>query len=352
MTSGASILGYSWVTPFGHDVETSWESVRSGATPPIVRVKESEKPLWKIPVSDKTGAAWFRHPRLRRSSAISLYAIQAGSDALQRSGYTQEQLAGKKLGLIFAISSGGVVYTRRFYQQIAEEGANNASPLLFPETVYNAPASHLANLLNVNGVTYTLVGDGTIGISAIQWAQTLLATGELDLALVVASEEVDWVLCEAYAVWRYLSREPRLEVGAETPRGTILAEGAGAVLLGAAADSGLSIHAHRGVSFYRRKEAGEAVAQVVAALTAKTKPDAIVSSANGTFIDCAEYRATAGLNTALHTPKASLGEAIGAGALQQIVYAAELMKRENRSSILALSTGFNQQATGANLLLH
>src|SRR3712207_7831863 len=42
-----------------------------------------------------------------------------------------------------AVSNGGVIYTKRFYHEVVESGAEAASPLLFPETVFNAPASHL-----------------------------------------------------------------------------------------------------------------------------------------------------------------------------------------------------------------
>ena len=66
--------------------------------------------------------------------------------------------------MVFAICSGGVNYTRRFYHEIVTQGANGASPLLFPETVYNAAASHLAALLGLNGQSYTLVGDSSVGL--------------------------------------------------------------------------------------------------------------------------------------------------------------------------------------------
>ena len=65
-----------------------------------------------------------------------------------------------RTAVVFAITDGGVLYTRKFYEQIVKQGANSASPLLFPETVYNAPASHLAAQLGIDGASYTLVGDG------------------------------------------------------------------------------------------------------------------------------------------------------------------------------------------------
>ncbi|MEI6736711.1 MAG: GNAT family N-acetyltransferase [Actinomycetes bacterium] len=83
-----------------------------------------------------------------------------------------------RLAIVFGVSSGGVQYTRRFYEQIVKQGANAASPLLFPETVYNAPASHLAAMLGVDGATYTLVGDGTVGLQALEFGAQLIAAAE------------------------------------------------------------------------------------------------------------------------------------------------------------------------------
>src|SRR5437667_762968 len=102
------------------------------------------------------------------------------------------------MALVFAISNGGVIYTKRFYRDIVEGGAQSASPLLFPETVFNAPASHLAAILGVTGTTYTLVGDGAVGLAAIKMAEELMANEALDYCLVVGTEEIDWRCCEDY----------------------------------------------------------------------------------------------------------------------------------------------------------
>src|SRR3712207_4019232 len=102
---------------------------------------------------------------------------------------------------------------------------------LFPETVFNAPASHLAAILGITGASYTLVGDGAVGVLAIKMAEDLMEDPAVDRCLVVAAEEADWVLCDAYSRWRLLRKEPPIEVFAQTARGTVLSEGAGALLV-------------------------------------------------------------------------------------------------------------------------
>ena len=193
-----------------------------------------------------------------------------------------------RTALIFAVSNGGVIYTRRFYHEIVESGAQAASPLLFPETVFNAPASHLAAILGITGASYTLVGDGAVGILALKMAEDLMASDTLDHCLVVGAEEADWLLCDAYRKWRLLRSAPPIEPFQQPPRGTILSEGAGAVLLSRNGSVRLEKIA-AGTNFRKQSEAGDSVEKSSAELC-EGEIDLVVASANGTFIDAAEQR--------------------------------------------------------------
>jgi 3-oxoacyl-(acyl-carrier-protein) synthase len=260
-----------------------------------------------------------------------------------------------RTAIVFAISSGGVNYTRRFYEQIVKQGANTASPLLFPETVYNAPASHLAAQLGIDGASYTLVGDASVGLAALKFAEQLLDTGDLAQVIVVGSEEMDWVLCEAYANWR-LARTTA------NGRGALLAEGAAALVL--AHEGPVEIaRIHDGVSFFRQREAASAIARVVAELAAEIEVDIVAGCANGTFIDPAERAALTRhcVNARAFFPKKNLGEALGAGALLQVVAGALALTRgevpgfaardRRYKKALVPALGFNQQAGGLVLAL-
>src|SRR5437588_12831274 len=197
------------------------------------------------------------HPRLRRSSAISRFAVVAGLAALEDAKLKLDAETAARTALIFAVSNGGVIYTKKFYHEIVESGARAASPLLFPETVFNAPASHLAAILGISGASYTLVGDGAVGILALKMAEDLMLSETFDHCLVVGAEESDWLLCDAYRRWRLFRSEPRLEPFQRPPRGMILSEGAGAVLLGRNGPMEIEKIAG-GTNFRRQREAGAA----------------------------------------------------------------------------------------------
>ena len=381
-----AIAGMGWVTPFGNGVDAVWERLLRGdeasATPISEQFGDRSYSAFRVPESALTGLA---HPRLRRASVISRFAAAAGLEALQAAGIKVDSQNAERIALIFAISNGGVIYTRRFYRDVVDAGAELASPLLFPETVFNAPASHLAAILGVTGATYTVVGDGAVGLLAISMAEDVMTDKSLDYCLVVGTEEVDWLLCDAYWRWRLLRSAPPIEPFSKQKRGMILSEGAGAIVLArlsrrsaAEAEGGpITIeHAHPGGCYAKRAEAEEILKRILRDLN-PTEADFVISSANGTFIDQAERAALEQVipNAITYTAKPALGESVGASGLWQVVLGAQALRHAELPPVLhadpaislrlslsrmavagarraiVLSCGVNQQVAGLRLAI-
>jgi 3-oxoacyl-(acyl-carrier-protein) synthase len=371
-----AIAGMGWVTPLGRGVDSVWERLLHGDEASAVTISEQfgdrAYSVYRVPESALTG---FTHPRLRRASAISRFAAAAALDALDAAGLKIDSRNTEKIALIFAISNGGVIYTKRFYCDIVNQGAQSASPLLFPETVFNAPASHLSAILSITGVTYTLLGDGAVGVAAIKMAEDLMVNEAIDHCLIVATEELDWLLCDAYRRWRLLRAAPPIEPFSKQKRGMILSEGAGAILL--ARNGPLAIEsAHPGGYFAKRAEAAEILKGILRDLD-QGEIDLVISSANGTFVDKAEYRALQEVapNAFVYTAKPALGESVGAAGLWQVILAAQALRCAELPPVLhadpaialrlplsrtrvakmgraiVLSCGVNQQAAGLRLAI-
>ena len=379
-----AIAGMGWVTPLGNGVDAVWKrllhSDEASATPVPEHFGNRSYSTFRVPESALTGLA---HPRLRRASLISRFAAAAGLEALHAAGVKVNSENAGRIALVFAISNGGVIYTKRFYRDVVETGAQAASPLLFPETVFNAPASHLAAILGVTGITYTVVGDGAVGLLAIRMAEDIMTDKSLDYCLVVGTEEIDWLLCDAYRRWRLLRLEPPIEPFSKQKRGMILSEGAGAIALtrfsGSAEAEGRPIiveHAHPGGCYAKRAEAEEILKGMLRDLN-QTEPDFVISSANGTFIDQAEQRALEQVipNAITYTAKPALGESVGASGLWQVILGAQALRNGELPPVLhaspnislrlslsrmlvpkahraiVLSSGVNQQVAGLRLAL-
>jgi 3-oxoacyl-(acyl-carrier-protein) synthase len=360
------IAGMGWVTPLGSGVDEVWARLLNGETAtgellssPLGR----DYPVYRVPVSATAKAP--PHPRLRRSSAISRFAVVAGLEALTNANVQLDSEIAQRTALIFAVSNGGVIYTKRFYHDIVESGAQAASPLLFPETVFNAPASHLAAILGITGASYTLVGDGAVGLLALKMAEDLMLNDTLDYCLVVGAEEADWLLCDAYRKWRLLSSAPPIEPFQQPPRGTVLSEGAGAVLLvaeGRASARPIRIEKIAGgTNFAHQREVSAAVEKVFLELSGPA-PDLVAASANGTFIDHAERSAIDrhAPAAAVYAIKQALGESVGASSLWQTIASAQALlnqrlpglgTRLQAQTATVSACGLNHQVAGLKLRL-
>ena len=349
-----SIAGMSWVTPLGSDLDGVWQRLLAGETAPVNILENEQNGARYLVRRVPANTPFPSHPRLRRASAISRFAATAGLAALAQAKPAPSL---DRVAVVFATSNGGVIYTRRFYSEIVTSGAQAASPLLFPETVFNAPASHLAAILGINGASYTVVGDGAVGILALKLAEDLLASDDLDFCLVVGAEEIDPLVCEAYRQWRFL-RNPNKPTG----RGMIVSEGAGAVLVERCDEETVPNAATieqivPGRNFFRRSEAAAELGAVVGRL--ENGIGFGVGSANATFIDRAE-RAAVSNELPLYSPKIALGESVGASVLWQLIVAAQALKTgmwpgtlqwPAASRALVLACGLNQQTGGLTLQL-
>jgi len=370
-----AIAGMGWITPLGSGVDPVWERLLQGDEACAEKITDQFGDqcysVFHVPESALASSA--AHPRLRRASVISRFAAAAGVEALEAAGVKPDSQSAQRIALVFAISNGGVIYTKRFYRDIVETGAQSASPLLFPETVFNAPASHLAAILGITGATYTLVGDSAVGLMAIKMAEDLMTNEALDYCLVVGAEEVDWLLCDAYRRWRLLRLTPPAEPFARINRGMILSEGAGAVLIGR--DGPIIIEATQAGGHYRTRAETEGIIKQILCDLSRAKIDFVISSANGTFIDKAECGAVHGIipNAFVYTAKPALGESVGAAGLWQVILGSQALRcgelppllhaaatiplRTSASRIpvagarhaIVLSCGVNQQVAGLRL---
>jgi 3-oxoacyl-(acyl-carrier-protein) synthase len=178
---------------------------RPGLTRPL-RVRQVPAPLPR--------PAFVGHARLRRTSPVAHYAVASALEALGTDA-AKSTSGALRLGIVFCAMSGCVNYSRRFYDEALKDPAT-ASPLVFPETVYNSPASHIAALLGATAINYTVVGDPGTFLTGLALAADWLSAGRVDGCVVIGAEELDWLTADAMRLF-----EPQ----------TIMSDGGGALYL-------------------------------------------------------------------------------------------------------------------------
>lgn len=299
---------------------------REGCPWPVA-TRRVPRPVEKLP--------FLRDPRLRRSSPVARFCVGAALEAIGEERAVEIREGRLRLGVIFCLVNGCVNYSSRFYGEVLAD-PSLASPIVFPETVYNAPASHLSAVLGSHGINYTLVGDSAQFLGGLEIAARWLAEDRCDGVVVVGGEEFDWLSAEAVQMFA---------------PGTVFSEGAGALYLDLS-DSSESITLHQlvGPELYthrlNKKKAAREVANAltqqgqVADLTLLTRASGQPKS------DAAENEAWQDFTVEQIAIGKILGEGIGASVAWQCALAAERLSG-GESAVIVSAIGENEQAGGA-----
>ena len=334
------IRGCGVVSPAGWGMESFRQALAANAelpSKPVPRPGSSTASYGRSVPTPNPRPALLMHPRLRRVSPISQYATVAAAESLG-SDLESVQRGTLKLGLILCVTSGCVTYTRRFYDEVLKAPAT-ASPLLFPETVFNAPASHIAALLGTTAPAYTLLGDQGTFLTALALAADWLEQRIVDGCVVVAAEELDWL--RAYAI-ELLDR--RLSVS----------EGAGALYLSSTApQKGLvEVSAITDPQLYTNLQSkSQALRKAQAELGQLSKGTLLCDGLQGSLkTDRQEAEAWASWHGPRISPKRILGEALMASAAWQCIAVADLLQRQKYPAGVVSVAGCNEQAIMARLV--
>jgi len=334
------IRGCGAVSPAGWGVTALANCLVRGEPVPA---KDIVRPGWTQPLRGRTvpppstRPAFLAHPRLRRTSPIAQYTVAAALEALgQNAPQPGRDLT--KLGIVVCVMAGCVNYSRRFYAETLKDPAT-ASPLVFPETVLNAPASHLAAFLGATAINYTLVGDQGTFLQGIALAADWLRDKRVDACLVVAAEEIDWLTADAAKLF-----DPEVIVG----------EGAGALYLSGDAGDGpaVRLEAITGAHLFTTSQMRRQAPRRARAELGSSRPDSMLCDGvqGAPRLDRDEIDAWRDWTGPRLSPKMVLGESFVAGAAWQCVAAVDLLRRGQHSVADVSVVGSNQQAIAARFV--
>jgi 3-oxoacyl-(acyl-carrier-protein) synthase len=329
------VIGTGAVSPAGWGVQALVDAVSSKAPLPIKELAQpaSPKPLCvrQVPPPNPK-PAWLSHARLRRTSPITHYSVAAALEALGDDA-ARIRDGSIKVGVIVCVMSGCVNYSRRFFDETLRDPAT-ASPLVFPETVFNAPSSHLAALIGTEAINYTLVGDPGTFVQGLALAADWLLGGAVDACIVIGSEEIDWTTANAFHLFS---------------RQTVLSDGAGAMYLSRAPrENAVKLAAISDSHLFTSgRSRADAVSMMRKDLSMNGSGTVLVDGLQAIRrYDAAEESVWHDWTSARSSPKKILGEGLMAAAAWQTVLAIEAVRRGASAALVSI-VGTNQQAIGA-----
>jgi hypothetical protein len=333
------VCGIGAVSPAGWNMKSFRDALASKeaiSTKDLPRPGNSSLTVRQVPPASPR-PAFLAHARLRRTSPIAHYTVSAALEAL--GGDAAKVSSGElRLGIVYCALSGCVNYSRRFYDEALKDPVT-ASPLVFPETVYNSPASHLAALVGTTAINYTLVGDPGTFIQGLFLAADWLSDSRVDACLVIGAEEMDWLTAGAVHL---LERQ------------TIFSDGAGAIYLRREPGENPLAQLHTITNahpFSNIQSRAQAIKRVRAQLP---KPQGRALLSDGlqglARADQAEQSAWNDWDGERTSVKTILGEALMAAAAWQCVAAVDALGQKAYDAATVSVAGTNQQAIAAQFV--
>jgi 3-oxoacyl-[acyl-carrier-protein] synthase II len=174
--------------------------------------------------------------KTRRLDRLSVWALVASSLALQDAKIELQNEDMSKGGVVFGTGFGPLDLTSAFCASAATYGFAGTDAIVFPETLDNTAACHVAKMFGMKGPNITVSCRGISGEAAFIRAASILECGEADFIVVMAGDSLVRALYEYYESIRVLAAdcfgaEPKILPGSSRSDGFVPGEGLAALVL-------------------------------------------------------------------------------------------------------------------------
>lgn len=274
--------------------------------------------------------------KLRRIDAVGRLAVAGGKLALEDAGIDLHGAGSDGIGVVLGSYTAGIHSTVEYLAPLMREGPAGAIPLIFSNTVGNAPASLLALEFGLRGPNVTVSHKEASSLGAAAYAVGLLRAGRVPVMIAGGADDVEAMFFQIHDRFRALSPRDRCDEACRPfdrrRNGFVLGEGASLVVLeslGAARARGARVRGEIlgvgeasspcGINAWP-VDAGD-LARVMAlalgdASMAPDQIDVVFAAANGTpELDRTEAEALARVFGANAIPTVSIKGAIGETSL-------------------------------------
>jgi 3-oxoacyl-(acyl-carrier-protein) synthase len=187
-------------------VITGWSAITCagiGLEPVVAALRAGESFLHPVPAEAGVGEGrtWGRADGFRAGDFIpplkarkldrcSQFTVAAAGLALKDAGIVPREVGPERVGIALGCGFGGVGNSAEFLTGYFESGAEGLQPLLFPNTVSNAPASNASIEWGLKGPNVTLVQRLCSAESAFMLACRFIAEGRADVMLTGGADDL------------------------------------------------------------------------------------------------------------------------------------------------------------------
>ncbi|MEA2560381.1 MAG: 3-oxoacyl-[acyl-carrier-protein] synthase [Acidobacteriota bacterium] len=189
------ITGLGTLGAYGSGAESLRRALASSEPPALSEIDRSagyhltQAPRRAYLVDPALLREWVPPGEARRMSPPSRFAVATARMALRGAGFA-EGLPDEQTGVVVSTAFGPASYSEGLLKQILLEGPESASPMLFMESVANAPAAQVAIACRARGPSVTVCQREAGALLAVGQAAADVAAGRVPRALAGTLDEM------------------------------------------------------------------------------------------------------------------------------------------------------------------
>jgi 3-oxoacyl-[acyl-carrier-protein] synthase II len=210
MNDRICITGIGIVSPIGIGKEEFLSSLKNGKSG-IEEIKEFDTGFSR---SKKGGMVRSFYPKdfipatkIRRLDRASQFAVAASKLALADAKFSVSQENSSRIGVVLGSGFCGLSSSEEFHRGQVLKEFLDLNPMLFPNTVPNAPSSYVSIELGIQGVNSTLVQSFCTAEAAIFFACDQLRKGKADVILTGGVDELSEFLFRGFSELHFLATD-------------------------------------------------------------------------------------------------------------------------------------------------
>ncbi len=227
-----AITGIGILSPAGigkEDLLRSFAATRSGI---------SEPAGFGLPYGGITRLAMVRNfsakesipaMKARRMSRFSQLGLASAIEAVKDAGIEVNESNRYRIAIAVGTGLASSDSTDRFYEGLLREGPEATNPMIFPETVQNIAASHIAMHFKTRGQNITFSHADISAELALFYGAELLKDGQTDTVIVTGADELSISAVIGYASFGVISND--MKPFDRRRNGFVLGEGGSSVVL-------------------------------------------------------------------------------------------------------------------------
>lgn len=195
-----AITGISAVSSAGVGIEPFRDALRTGrrCLQPLPAGLLDEATVEWAPAAAFRVADFMPPLKARKFDRCSQFAIAAAGMALRDAGIDPASVDPARVGIILGCGFGGITNSEEFLRGYFSGGAEGLAPMLFPNTVPNAPASNASIEHRLKGPNVTFVQRFCSAESAFLMARRLLEEERADIILTGGADDLSPTMLKGF----------------------------------------------------------------------------------------------------------------------------------------------------------